>query len=255
MVGYVSAGTVEYLYSQDGSFYFLELNPRLQVEHPCTEMVADVNLPAAQLQASFKSYCKRNACNAFTALHSLVPVQCVTFLGFSKFSNSFSIENYSAVFVLNILRLYASALISQSNMPCVYNHTVVAQIAMGIPLYRIKDIRMLYGVQPWGDTHIDFEGLSTAPSPRGHVIAARITSENPDEVNFPATLKQIKTHVVSYWFDLSQCPTIVLQPIYKILSNLIVGIQAKLWNSARAKFPQQQERVGLLQCGGCWRAA
>ncbi|XP_066551671.1 acetyl-CoA carboxylase 1 isoform X9 [Amia ocellicauda] len=104
MVGYVSAGTVEYLYSQDGSFYFLELNPRLQVEHPCTEMVADVNLPAAQLQ-----------------------------------------------------------------------------IAMGIPLHRIKDIRMMYGVQPWGDTLIDFEGLSTAPSPRGHVIAARITSENPDE--------------------------------------------------------------------------
>lgn len=49
-MGYVSAGTVEYLYSQDGSFHFLELNPRLQVEHPCTEMIADVNLPAAQLQ-------------------------------------------------------------------------------------------------------------------------------------------------------------------------------------------------------------
>ncbi|XP_058238548.1 acetyl-CoA carboxylase 1 isoform X1 [Hemibagrus wyckioides] len=104
MVGYVSAGTVEYLYSQDGSFYFLELNPRLQVEHPCTEMVADVNLPAAQLQ-----------------------------------------------------------------------------IAMGIPLHRIKDIRMLYCVQPWGDSPIDFEALFTSPSPRGHVIAARITSENPDE--------------------------------------------------------------------------
>lgn len=57
MVGYVSAGTVEYLYSQDGSFYFLELNPRLQVEHPCTEMVADVNLPAAQLQVSSKYVC------------------------------------------------------------------------------------------------------------------------------------------------------------------------------------------------------
>lgn len=52
MVGYVSAGTVEYLYSEDGSFHFLELNPRLQVEHPCTEMIADVNLPAAQLQVS-----------------------------------------------------------------------------------------------------------------------------------------------------------------------------------------------------------
>lgn len=52
MVGYVSAGTVEYLFSEDGSFHFLELNPRLQVEHPCTEMIGDVNLPAAQLQVS-----------------------------------------------------------------------------------------------------------------------------------------------------------------------------------------------------------
>lgn len=53
----MSAGTVEYLYSQDGSFYFLELNPRLQVEHPCTEMIADVNLPAAQLQVTKGPQC------------------------------------------------------------------------------------------------------------------------------------------------------------------------------------------------------
>ena len=50
MVNYVSAGTVEYLYETTGQYYFLELNPRLQVEHPCTEMVANINLPAAQLQ-------------------------------------------------------------------------------------------------------------------------------------------------------------------------------------------------------------
>ena len=50
LVGYVNAGTVEYLYDNDGNFYFLELNPRLQVEHPCTEMITDINLPAAQLQ-------------------------------------------------------------------------------------------------------------------------------------------------------------------------------------------------------------
>ncbi|XP_062585487.1 acetyl-CoA carboxylase 1-like, partial [Saccostrea cucullata] len=81
-----------------------QLNPRLQVEHPCTEMVADINLPAAQLQ-----------------------------------------------------------------------------IAMGLPLYRLKDIRQLYEVDTWGDSPIDFSNPSIHPRPRGHVIAARITSENPDE--------------------------------------------------------------------------
>ena len=46
-----SAGTIEYLYNpNDQSFFFLELNPRLQVEHPCTEMITAVNLPACQLQ-------------------------------------------------------------------------------------------------------------------------------------------------------------------------------------------------------------
>ncbi|XP_066991423.2 acetyl-CoA carboxylase isoform X2 [Anabrus simplex] len=104
MVGYVSAGTVEYLYDTDGNYFFLELNPRLQVEHPCTEMVADVNLPAAQLQ-----------------------------------------------------------------------------IAMGLPLNHIKDIRLLYGESPWGETVIDFDYPRHKPQPWGHVIAARITSENPDE--------------------------------------------------------------------------
>ncbi|XP_074110362.1 acetyl-CoA carboxylase isoform X2 [Cotesia typhae] len=104
MVGYVSAGTVEYLYDTSGSYYFLELNPRLQVEHPCTEMVSDVNLPAAQLQ-----------------------------------------------------------------------------IAMGLPLHLIKDIRLLYGESPWGDSPIDFDQPRHKPQPWGHVIAARITSENPDE--------------------------------------------------------------------------
>ncbi|XP_045467140.1 acetyl-CoA carboxylase isoform X2 [Harmonia axyridis] len=104
MVGYVSAGTVEYLYDPSGAYFFLELNPRLQVEHPCTEMVSDVNLPAAQLQ-----------------------------------------------------------------------------IAMGLPLHYIKDIRLLYGESPWGTTEINFDNPKQKPQPWGHVIAARITSENPDE--------------------------------------------------------------------------
>ncbi|KAJ2960745.1 hypothetical protein NQZ79_g3986 [Umbelopsis isabellina] len=111
LVGYVSAGTVEYLYSHhEDNYFFLELNPRLQVEHPTTEMVSGVNLPAAQLQ-----------------------------------------------------------------------------VAMGIPLHRIRDIRVLYGLQPLGTSEIDFEFATQQaqesqrkPTPKGHVIAVRITAENPD---------------------------------------------------------------------------
>ncbi|KAK2762604.1 acetyl-coenzyme-A carboxylase [Arachnomyces sp. PD_36] len=112
LVGYVSAGTVEYLYSHaDDKFYFLELNPRLQVEHPTTEMVSGVNLPAAQLQ-----------------------------------------------------------------------------IAMGIPLHRIRDIRLLYGVDVNATTPIDFDfsgedslKVQRRPQPKGHTTACRITSEDPGE--------------------------------------------------------------------------
>jgi len=112
LVGYVSAGTVEYLYSHaDDKFYFLELNPRLQVEHPTTEMVSGINIPAAQLM-----------------------------------------------------------------------------VAMGIPLHRIRDIRLLYGADPHTTTPIDFgfEKESSAlqqrrPMPKGHCTACRITSEDPGE--------------------------------------------------------------------------
>eukprot|EP00529_Nitzschia_sp_RCC80_P015101 CAMPEP_0113491462 /NCGR_PEP_ID=MMETSP0014_2-20120614/27568_1 /TAXON_ID=2857 /ORGANISM="Nitzschia sp." /LENGTH=684 /DNA_ID=CAMNT_0000385253 /DNA_START=233 /DNA_END=2284 /DNA_ORIENTATION=- /assembly_acc=CAM_ASM_000159 len=102
-VGYANAGTVEYLYNeQTQEFFFLELNPRLQVEHPVTEMITKVNLPAAQLQ-----------------------------------------------------------------------------VAMGIPLDKIPEIRTLYGRNRFEDDSIDFATTPRLPA-AGHCIAVRITAENAE---------------------------------------------------------------------------
>ncbi|KAH7276946.1 hypothetical protein KP509_39G027900 [Ceratopteris richardii] len=114
-VNYVGAATVEYLYSMEtGEFYFLELNPRLQVEHPVTEWIAEINLPAAQL--------------------------CV---------------------------------------------------AMGIPLWKIPEIRRFYGKDEGGSydswastgekaTEFDFD-QAVSVKPKGHCVAVRVTSEDPDD--------------------------------------------------------------------------
>ncbi|CAM6103862.1 unnamed protein product [Calypogeia fissa] len=124
-VNYVGAGTVEYLFSMvTGEFYFLELNPRLQVEHPVTEWIAEVNIPAAQL--------------------------CV---------------------------------------------------GMGIPLWKMPEIRRLFGKDAGGGHGVwretakaatPFDFVTAEPcKPKGHVVAVRVTSEDPDD-GFKPTSGQVQ---------------------------------------------------------------
>ncbi|WJX38678.1 acetyl-coenzyme-A carboxylase [Trifolium repens] len=114
-VNYIGAATVEYLYSMEtGEYYFLELNPRLQVEHPVTEWIAEINLPAAQVA-----------------------------------------------------------------------------VGMGIPLWQIPEIRRFYGMEHGGGndawrktsvlaTPFDFDKAQST-RPKGHCVAVRVTSEDPDD--------------------------------------------------------------------------
>src|SRR3978361_1725237 len=51
-IGYTNVGTMEYLLDTDGSYYFMEMNTRIEVEHPVTEMITGVDLVKEQIRVA-----------------------------------------------------------------------------------------------------------------------------------------------------------------------------------------------------------
>lgn len=71
-VGYIGAGTFEFLYDQDDSqFYFIEMNTRIQVEHPITEMITGVDLVTQQILAAMGEKLTLNQANISINGHSI----------------------------------------------------------------------------------------------------------------------------------------------------------------------------------------
>jgi len=57
-VNYKSAGTIEFIFDQSGHFYFMEMNTRIQVEHPVTEMITDIDIIKEQILIAAGSHLK-----------------------------------------------------------------------------------------------------------------------------------------------------------------------------------------------------
>ncbi len=77
-VGYVNAGTVEFIYDyRDRKFYFMEMNTRIQVEHPITEMVTGVDLIKEQINiAGGKAFINYPRRYSFYGLVNRMQNQC-----------------------------------------------------------------------------------------------------------------------------------------------------------------------------------
>ena len=129
-VGYVGAGTVEFLLDRTGHFYFLEMNTRLQVEHPVTEMVTRLDLVELQLRVAMGEPLPAAVLAGVQPCgHAIEGRLCAEdpYAGYLPSSGTFSTFSWPAVDGLRI----DSAVEAGSEVPPHYDSMIAKVIAYG----------------------------------------------------------------------------------------------------------------------------
>lgn len=196
-IGYVGAGTFEFLLDADGNFYFMEMNTRLQVEHPVTEMITGLDLVELQLRVAAGEALPLTQEDISLRGHSIEVRLCAEdpVAGFMPQSGNFAIwEPADFVRVEHGLR-------SGSDIPPYYDSMVAKLIATGPSredarrkLLAALDQTVAIGVR----TNKDFLGDCLAhPTFVAGQATTAFVAENEDELMGAGTRAERRTAMIA----------------------------------------------------------
>ncbi|SCP05586.1 biotin carboxylase subunit of acetyl CoA carboxylase, putative [Plasmodium ovale] len=177
MIKYRGAGTIEYLYDQvRQKYFFLELNPRLQVEHPVSEGITNTNLISIQLQVAMGIPLQN--IDDIKRLYKIDDIQC-------EYRNeSQSLKRQSNGYT----KMYESGCVNKT-----YNDFGVSN-GVSKEKKSMSNSDMIESIPKRDDQMKDlemFDFYNNRPYVKNHVIAARITAENSND-SFKPTSGKVK---------------------------------------------------------------
>jgi len=223
---YVNAGTIEFIFDKKSNFYFLEMNTRLQVEHPVTERITDIDLAKEQIKIASGERLSFNQEDVYWKGHS---IECRIYAEdpFNNFLPDTGIIKYlrepagkgvridSGVETGSIVSIHFDPLLAKLITKGRDRQEAISRMERALRHYRIKGVKttipfelavmkhpdFLYG---WFDTSFiensfDFKSLTNMKNEYEEYIAA-IAAYGYRLINVPKTTNiQSKTQKISQW--------------------------------------------------------